>query len=170
MRVIEIIFWVCLSIVFYTYIGYGIVLFFLSKIRKALFPRKKMTLPEDENLPYITLLICAYNEQDVVAEKMKNCNSLDYPKDRIRIMWVTDGSNDNTNNLLEKYDNVDIVFTPERKGKTAALNHGIKEVKTDIVVFTDANTYLNTNSMKEIVRLFQRPQSRMCVWREESTI
>ena len=117
-----------------------------------------MTLPEDESLPYITLLICAYNEQDVVAEKMKNCNSLDYPKDRIRIMWVTDGSNDNTNNLLEKYDNVDIVFTPERKGKTAALNHGIKEVKTDIVVFTDANTYLNTNSMKEIVRLFQDPK------------
>ena len=158
MRVFEIIFWVCLFIVFYTYIGYGIVLFFLAKIRKLLFPRKEMTLPEDESLPYITLLICAYNEQDVVAEKMKNCNSLDYPKDRIRIMWVTDGSNDNTNNLLEKYDNVDIVFTPERKGKTAALNHGIKEVKTDIVVFTDANTYLNTNSMKEIVRLFQDPK------------
>ena len=72
-------------------------------------------------------------------------------------MWVTDGSNDRTNELLAAYPEVDIVFSPERRGKTAALKHGLQELKTRYVAFTDANTMLNPQAMREIARLFMDP-------------
>ena len=85
---------------------------------------------------------------------MQNTRALDYPKDKFRVMWVTDGSNDRTNELLKEYPEVDIVFSPERRGKTAALKHGLRELKTQYVAFTDANTMINSGAMKEIARLF----------------
>jgi cellulose synthase/poly-beta-1,6-N-acetylglucosamine synthase-like glycosyltransferase len=102
-------------------------------------------------------MICAYNEEDVVAEKMENTLALDYPRDKFRIMWVTDGSNDRTNELLRAYPEVDIVFSPERRGKTAALKHGLRELQTRYVAFTDANTMINRGALKEIARLFKDP-------------
>ena len=88
---------------------------------------------------------------------MANTLALDYPKDKFRIMWVTDGSNDHTNELLAAYPEVDIVFSPERRGKTAALKHGLRELKTRYVAFTDANTMINTGALREIARLFSDP-------------
>lgn len=111
-------------------------------------------MPTDEQLPTMTLMICAYNEQDIVAEKMQNTRALDYPKDKFRVMWVTDGSNDRTNELLAAYPEVDIVFSPERRGKTAALKHGLSEITTQYVAFTDANTMINPGAMREIARQF----------------
>jgi cellulose synthase/poly-beta-1,6-N-acetylglucosamine synthase-like glycosyltransferase len=69
-------------------------------------------------------------------------------------MWVTDGSTDRTNELLKAYDEVTLVYSPERRGKAAAMQHGLKLNKSEYVVFTDANTLLNANSIREIVRLF----------------
>lgn len=73
-------------------------------------------------LPEITLFITAYNEEQVVDGKMKNCHELDYPKEKLHIVWVTDGSNDRTNEKLKAYPDVTLLFVPERKGKTAAMN------------------------------------------------
>ena len=73
-------------------------------------------------------------------------------------MWVTDGSTDATNDRLSRYPDVEIVFSPERKGKTAALNHGISMVKTEFTVMTDANTMVNPEAVREIVRCFQDPE------------
>lgn len=147
-----------LLIVFYTYLGYGILLYIIIRL-KRLFKGKplKAVLPSDEELPTMTLMICAYNEEDVVAEKMANTLALDYPHDKFRIMWVTDGSNDCTNELLQAYPEVDIVFSPERRGKTAALKHGLRELKTRYVAFTDANTMINRDALREIARLFMDP-------------
>ena len=155
MLTLKILFWACLLIVFYTYIGYGILLYILIRL-KRLFKGKPMktVLPSDGELPTMTLMICAYNEEDVVAEKMENTLALDYPKDKFRIMWVTDGSNDRTNELLGAYPEVDVVFSPERKGKTAALKHGLRELQTRYVAFTDANTMINPGALREIARLF----------------
>ena len=154
----KIVFWIALFIVFYTYIGYGILLYIIIRL-KRLFRGKpqKAVLPADEDLPTMTLMICAYNEEDVVAEKMENTLALDYPKDKLRIMWVTDGSNDHTNELLKAYPEVDIVFSPERRGKTSALKHGLRELNTRYVAFTDANTMINGGALREIARLFADP-------------
>jgi cellulose synthase/poly-beta-1,6-N-acetylglucosamine synthase-like glycosyltransferase len=158
MLTLKILFWAMLLIVFYTYLGYGILLYIILRLKRlfAGAPRKAV-VPADEQLPTITLLICAYNEEDVVAEKMANTLAIDYPREKFRIMWVTDGSTDNTNQLLKAYPEVDVVFSPERRGKTAALKHGLQELQTRYVAFTDANTMINPGAMKEIARLFTDP-------------
>ena len=152
---LKVIFWVCVLVVFYTYLGYGMLLWLIIKIKRLVKGKQSPTpMPADDELPTMTLMICAYNEQDVVRDKMQNTRALDYPKDKFRVMWVTDGSNDRTNELLKDYPEVDIVFSPERRGKSAALKHGLREVKTQYVAFTDANTMINSGAMKEIARLF----------------
>ena len=155
MVTLKIIFWTCVFIVFYTYLGYGMLLYLIIRLKRLVKGKAApLSMPSDEELPTMTLMICAYNEQDIVAEKMQNTRALDYPKDKFRVMWVTDGSNDRTNELLAAYPEVDIVYSPERRGKTAALKHGLREVKTQYVAFTDANTMINPGAMREIARQF----------------
>jgi cellulose synthase/poly-beta-1,6-N-acetylglucosamine synthase-like glycosyltransferase len=117
-----------------------------------------MNLPNDSELPDVAFMVCAFNEEDVVEMKMQNIHELDYPKDKLHVIWVTDGSTDNTNERLQAYPDVEIVFSPERRGKTAALNHGISQVKSEITVMTDANTLVNREAIREIVRCMQDPQ------------
>lgn len=153
-------FWICAFLVFYTYLGYGMLLWLLVRLKRIVRGKAERTaLPTDDaELPEVTFMVCAYNEQDVVDMKMKDIHQLDYPKNKLHITWVTDGSSDNTNERLKAYPDVDIIFTPERKGKTAALNHGLSLVKSDITVMTDANTMVNAGAIKEIVRLMQDPK------------
>lgn len=151
-------FWLCLAIVVYTYIGYGIVLYLLVFLKRLATKAKPLADISDDCLPEVTLMVCAYNEEDIIAEKMANTHLLDYPTDRLHLMWVTDGSTDNTNSLLSAYPEVKVVYSPERLGKAAALKHGIKEVETEIVMMTDANTMLNPGAVREIVRLMQDPK------------
>ena len=159
MTTIKVFFWICLVLCIYTYAGYGVILYLMVCLKRWLKGKSQTPeLPADEKLPEVTLLICAFNEQEVIEEKMKNTNNLDYPSDKLHIMWVTDGSTDNTNEYLKAYPNVQIVFSPERRGKTAALNHGISEVKTPLTVLTDANTMINREAIREIVRCFMDPQ------------
>lgn len=154
MDALEILFWVCIGIVFYTYIGYGIILYLMVKIKDLISKVPQLQLPKDDELPEVTLLVAAYNEEDVVKEKMNNSLALDYPKDKLKLMWVTDGTTDNTNQILSEYEQAETLFTPERRGKTAALNRAIDYVKTPIVIFTDANTMLNKEAIREIVKQF----------------
>ena len=84
--------------------------------------------------------------------KMENTLQLDYPKNKLHIMWVTDGSTDKTNENLKRYPEVQVVYSPERRGKTAALNHGISQVRSEITVMTDANTMVNTEALCEITK------------------
>lgn len=157
---IEIIFWIALFIVFYTYLGYGILLYLLVKVKELFKKPMKYPAPTDEQTPEVTLFITAFNEADVVDEKMENSLKLDYPKEKLHIVWVTDGSNDGTNDRLRTRwaEKATVFFQPERLGKTAAMNRGMKLVNTPIVVFTDANTMVNREAIREIVKAFQNPQ------------
>ena len=153
-------FWICAFLVFYTYLGYGMLLWLLVRLKRIVSGKaERKALPADDaELPEVTFMVCAYNEQDVVDMKMKDIHQLDYPKDKLHITWVTDGSSDNTNERLKAYPDVNIIFSPERKGKTAALNHGLSLIKSEITVMTDANTMVNTGAIREIVRLMQDPK------------
>ena len=156
---LEIIFWISLGIIFYTYAGYGIILWALVKIKER-FGRKRpfLTPPTDEDLPELTLFIAAYNEEDVVDEKMANCLALDYPNEKLNILWVTDGSTDATNARLAEWPQAKVLYQPLRMGKTAALNRGMREVRTPYVVFTDANTFINREALRNIVEAFADPR------------
>ena len=155
---LKIVFWICLVIVFYTYIGYGILLYVLLMLKRLLGKNEPQPIvPADDQLPDVTLMICAFNEEDIIHEKMANIRQLDYPREKLCVMWVTDGSNDHSNELLKQYDEVTLVYSPERRGKAAAMQHGLSVNKAEYVVFTDANTMLNSNAIREIVSQFMKP-------------
>lgn len=136
-------------LVFYTYIGYGLLLWCLVKMKRSTSPNDKHVPKSD--LPEVTLFITAYNEEGVVEAKMKNTIGLDYPKEKLHVLWVTDGSTDRTVDKLKAYENIDILHSPERMGKTAAINRGMPYVKTPITIFTDANTMINSEAILHIV-------------------
>ena len=156
--ILKVIFLICLAIVVYTYVGYGVLLYMLLGLKRLLGkPQKEPVLPDDAQLPNVTLMICAYNEEDIIGEKMENIRQIDYPANKFCIMWVTDGSNDHSNELLKEYPEVTLIYSPERRGKAAAMQHGLRENKAEYVVFTDANTMLNANAIREIIRQFMKP-------------
>lgn len=157
MDVLEIAFWISLFIIFYSYLGYGIVLFMIIKIRRILGFGKPFTGNEDYE-PEVTLFVTAFNEKDFLDQKVKNSKNLNYPKDKVTQIWVTDGSDDGTPDLLRMYEGVEVYHKDERAGKIAAMNRGVQFVKTPIVIFSDANTDLGKNSIREIVRLFRNPK------------
>ncbi len=156
MTTLKLTFWLCLFIVFYTYIGYGLLLYVMLAVKRLFCGKPKEPTVTDDELPLMTLMICAYNEEDIIREKMENIRQLDYPREKLCIMWVTDGSDDNSNDLLREYEEVTLVYSPERCGKAAAMQHGLRENKAPFVIFTDANTMLNTNAIREIARQFAK--------------
>lgn len=156
MTTLKLTFWLCLFIVFYTYIGYGLLLYVMLAVKRLFCGKPKEPTVTDDELPLMTLMICAYNEEDIIREKMENIRQLDYPREKLCVMWVTDGSDDNSNDLLREYEEVTLVYSPERCGKAAAMQHGLRENKAPFVIFTDANTMLNTNAIREIARQFAK--------------
>lgn len=151
MLTIKIIFWVLLGIVLYSYLGYGIFLWIIVFIKKT-FSKSQNIKTETE--PEVTLFIAAYNEKDYVENKVMNSLSLDYPKDKLHHLWVTDGSDDGSEKLLATYSQIKVLHQLERRGKINAMNRGMQAVKTPIVVFCDANTMLSENCIRSIVEAF----------------
>ncbi|MBK7712947.1 MAG: glycosyltransferase family 2 protein [Bacteroidales bacterium] len=156
MNVLKIIFWLMLFLVFYTYLGYGLVLYIIVFIRRITGFHKPFA-PDTGYEPDVTLFIAAYHEKEYVREKIRNSRELDYPADKLHIMWVTDGSDDGTPDELRKYAGVEVFHQQERQGKIGAMNRGMKLVKTPVVVFCDANTMLGKESIRRIVSLFSNP-------------
>jgi cellulose synthase/poly-beta-1,6-N-acetylglucosamine synthase-like glycosyltransferase len=97
------------------------------------------------------LVVAAYNEGNIIEEKIKNCLSLDYPNDLLQLLFITDGSTDNTTTIIEGYPGIVHLHAHERRGKLAAMNRAVQHVKTDIVIFSDANTILNRESLVKLV-------------------
>lgn len=152
---IETIFWASLIVIFYTYIGYGLVLYALVSIKRLLAPKGKPANGRDDFLPSVTILVAAYNEADVIAEKIANTLRLDYPKEKIKYLFVTDGSDDGTPDIIAQYSDLQLLHQPEREGKTKALHRGMSVVETSIVILTDANTLLNPEAIRKIVGHYQ---------------
>jgi biofilm PGA synthesis N-glycosyltransferase PgaC len=147
-----VIFWLGILIVGYTYVGYGMIIYIFSKFTRR--TNVVASLP-DEQLPMVTLLVAAYNEADIIRGKIENTLSLDYPKDKLELFFVTDGSTDQTPDIIKEYSNIQLFHSFERKGKIHAVNRVMKQVKTPIVIFCDANTDLNDLAIKNIVRHYQ---------------
>lgn len=158
MLTLKIIFWFLVFVVFYAYLGYGILLYILVRLKRKF--SKSLHVNNLDYEPEVTLFVAAYNEKDYVDAKVQNSFELDYPPDKIRQVWVTDGSDDGTPELLKKYESkgVEVYHLPERGGKIGAMNRGMQFVKTPIVVFSDGNTMLGKESVQRIVRLFSNPK------------
>lgn len=160
-------FWLCAFVVFYTFFGYGIIIWIAVKIKEHF--SKPETFPMKEEFPDVTLLIAAYNEEGIIAQKMENCRALKYPKDKLHLVWVTDGSTDSTPKLLSEYPENTVLHQPGRSGKTEALNRAMQFVNTPYVIMTDANTVLNEEAIYLIIRKFDNPHVG-CVAGEKKVI
>ncbi len=145
------IFWICFSIVVYTYFGYGLCLFLIVKI-KRLCGGKTTTCTNYE--PNITLMVAAYNEEICIRDKIINTLSLHYPKDKIEYLFVTDGSNDKTPDIVKEFPEIKLLHNKQRQGKIMAVDRAMAHAHGDVVIFTDANTILNKDVLKNIVRNF----------------
>lgn len=145
-------FWTGIVIVAYTYVGYGIVLWFLTKTW-----RKFHTPPDnpEATLPEVTHVIAAYNEESCIEDKVRNSLSLDYPPEKLYTYIVTDGSTDSTPEIVSRFPSIKLFHSSQRKGKIHAVNRVMKSVETPVVIFSDANTMLNREAFRKIVRHYQ---------------
>jgi len=148
-------FWVSLFIIFYTYLGYAILLFVLVKIVR-LFRSKNHPLLLDE-WPTVTLIVAAYNEAYCIEEKIINTMALKYPKNKLTIIFVTDGSTDETPAIVAKYSSIQLLHQQDRNGKIVAVHRAMQTVCSEITVFTDANTLLNESALEKICQHYQDP-------------
>lgn len=148
---ISYIFWISIILVIYTFVGYGIILLILVKI-KGLFKVKQRKITKTS--PGITLLIAAFNEEEFITKKIENSLQLDFPKDKIQFLFITDGSSDKTPIIIREYPQIRLMHLPERQGKTSAIERAMPEATGEIVVFSDANALLNQEALKNIIRHF----------------
>ena len=153
----EIIFWLSLFIVFYTFLGYGILLYFLVKVRRIL-KGKRIAPGLDQDFPTLTLVVAAYNEEDLILEKIQNTLALNYPKEKLALLFITDGSSDKTPDLIAGFTDIKLMHSPARNGKIHAIHRAMHEVDTEVVVFTDANTFLNKDALLLIARHYADPK------------
>ncbi len=148
----KILLWLSLFIVFYAFAGYGILLFGLVKLKRIFKGRPIVPVIDETTLPSCSLVIAAYNEEGFIIEKIKNTLELQYPADKLELIFITDGSSDRTPELVAAYPQIKLLHSPERRGKIAAVHRAMDTVTTEIVVFTDANTYLNPDALLNICR------------------
>ena len=156
MKSTDILFFALLFIVFYSYVGYGLLLFVLIKIKHKFFNKKQLN--EFDELPTVTLLIAAWNEEECIENKIQNSFALNYPPNKLKYLFITDGSNDNTVNIIKNYSYVDLMHNDLRQGKTVAINRAMKEIDTEVVVFSDANSMLNKDAIIEMMKHYRDPK------------
>ena len=152
MRYLEIAFWSAFGIIFYSFLGYGIVLYVIVKIKRMAGTSKKAADFFFE--PEVTLVIPCFNEAEILAGKIDNCKKLNYPSEKLSVVFITDGSEDNSIEILRQWPEIETLHNKRRAGKTAAENRAMKFVKTPFVIFSDANTMLNADAVKNIVQHF----------------
>ena len=150
---IALLFWGSLGGILYAYFGYPILIFLLAKII-----RRPGTYPAYQ--PSVTLLIAAYNEEAVIEDKIKNSLSINYPKGLLQILVVTDGSGDKTPEIAKRYIpyGIEILHEPERRGKMAAINRALPQARGEIVVFSDANNYYQSDTIIILTQPFADPE------------
>ena len=147
----EIFFWIGIAVLFYCYFGYGLLLFVYNRAKTAFFSSKAKNMAD---LPHVTLVVAAFNEEAVLPQKIRNCSEIDYPSHLFNIIFVTDGSTDYSPEVIRQHDFITLLHQPERRGKLAALKRAMQYVETPVVVFSDANSMLNPGCIKAMVPHF----------------
>lgn len=150
------VFWACFAAVVYAYLGYPVVVYCLARV----FGRcHRPAEPRDEDLPVLSLLIAAYNEEAVIEGRILNALAMDYPPDKLEIVVATDGCKDRTAEIVRHFAGrgVRLLEYSQRRGKAVALNASIPELHGDVVMFSDANTYTEPDAARQLVRWFQNP-------------
>ncbi|HSJ87292.1 MAG TPA: glycosyltransferase family 2 protein [Anaerolineales bacterium] len=153
MKIFGFLFWVCVLLIAYVYVGYPIILAALARLR-----RKTKEYPVIT--PQVSILIAAYNEQNVIGTKLENTLALEYPKECLQVVVAADGSDDHTPQTVETFAErgVELSYDFRRRGKMAAINRALPRLKHEIIVFSDANNLYAKDALLELVKPFSDPK------------
>ncbi len=151
MLVVAVVFWVCAGLIVYTQIGYGLLLALLARLRRV--PAQPVAAPADAELPSVSLVVAAYREQDVIAEKVANARALDYPADRLELIVACDGSPDETP-ARAREAGADVVLELPRGGKIRAQDAAVRRARGALVAFSDANAFWAPDALRRLVAPF----------------
>jgi cellulose synthase/poly-beta-1,6-N-acetylglucosamine synthase-like glycosyltransferase len=148
----KLLFFFSLFMLFYVYLGYPILVFLFSII-------KNRKVKKGAHEPHVTILITAYNEEASIESTLKNKLALDYPKEKVEIIVISDGSTDKTDEIIKQYkrQGVRLLRQEPRAGKTSALNMAVPKAKGEILVFSDANSIYATDALNKLVQNFSDP-------------
>jgi biofilm PGA synthesis N-glycosyltransferase PgaC len=148
----------------YPFLIYPAVLFLLARARRWEGGDSLPATPPAGPYPSVAMVICALNEEKIIGAKVENCLALNYPKDRLRIVIVSDGSTDRTAKMVRRYtgQGVELVEQPMRRGKIANLNRVIPRLREEVVVLSDANVIYHRDALRKLVDRF-RDESVGCV-------
>jgi cellulose synthase/poly-beta-1,6-N-acetylglucosamine synthase-like glycosyltransferase len=149
-----VLFWLCVMLVLWVYAGYPALLLLLMR-----FSRRHPEVSPASFEPVVTLIVSAYNEEKVIRQKIENSLALDYPRDRLEIIVISDCSDDETDAIVKEYENrgVRLIRMAERGGKTVGLNFAVPQARGEIVVFSDANALYHPQTVRHLVRNFAPP-------------
>lgn len=148
------IFWVSIGLIGFSYVIYPFILFFVA----MLFGHSSKTVikSKDYEWPEVAVVIAAFNEEKEIKARVENLLSQDYPADKLTIFIGSDGSTDETNNILNAFniDNFQPHIFEKNRGKATVLNNLVELVEQPYIVFSDANTHFEPNAIKQLVRHF----------------
>ena len=150
----QFVFWISCGIVLYNYAGYAILAWLYTRLAGKY---KTLSAPADY-LPSISFIVAAYNEAGIIADKITNSLELDYPADSIEFIFVTDGSTDDTPAVVARFPSVKLLHQAPRAGKSAAVNRTVTHARNEILIFSDANTMLNKEAIRNIARHYFDPK------------
>ncbi|MBB3170093.1 glycosyltransferase family 2 protein [Simiduia aestuariiviva] len=149
----QLLFWISALLLLYIYLGYPLLLRFLPRSKPAPVPAGA-----EEIYPSVTVIIPAYNEADHIEATVTNKLAQDYPADKLQIIVVSDESEDDTDEIVqriaEQHPNVQLLRQVPRQGKTAGLNLAMQQVSSEIVVFSDANSHYAPDAIKQLTQCF----------------
>jgi len=153
MKLFGLLYWVCVLLIGYVYAGYPLMLAIFARLRS-----KEPGYPDIT--PQVSVVIAAYNEQNVIASKLENTLALDYPKDCLQIVVAADGSDDRTAEIVQTFSDrgVELSYDVQRRGKMAAINRTLPRLRHEIVVFSDANNLYDADALLELVKPFSDPK------------
>ena len=149
---LQFLFYFSLIMIVYVYAGYPVIILLISFVQN----KKVKKCPVE---PSVTILIAAFNEEGCIEKTIKNKLELDYPKEKMEIIVISDESTDKTDELVNKYKSygVKLLRQEPRAGKTSALNMAVTQAKGEIMIFSDANSIYAHDALKKIVRNFNDP-------------
>lgn len=158
MLVVAIVFWACAALIVYAQLGYGLLLALLARVMRrpaasgdAVVDGQRATGGE---LPSVSVVVAAYREEDVIAEKVANVGALDYPRDRVELIVACDGSPDATPQRAREAG-ADIVLELPRGGKIRAQDAAVRQARGELVAFSDANAFWQPDALRKLVAPFQ---------------
>jgi cellulose synthase/poly-beta-1,6-N-acetylglucosamine synthase-like glycosyltransferase len=151
-----------IGLLIYTYAGYPALLWLLSKFTRS---KENPRTIEPTQWPTVSVLLSAYNEEEIIAERIKNLLALDYPPELLEILIGSDGSTDRTCKIVERYQNrgIRLMAFKQRRGKANVVNDLVAQARGEIVVLTDANTFFHPEAVRELVKGFFRHPSACTV-------